>query len=90
MNVYPESVPAPNAELLSSPEQLAFEFAGLNHAAEPACAESASAESEQLSPMQINRRQVIGVLGRLYHLDVNCDQITGRVLSYRLSPLSTV
>lgn len=89
MNVYPQSMPAPNAELLTSPEQLAFEFADLDRAAESACVVSASTQCEPLAPVQMHRRQVVGVFGRPYRLDVNCDQITRQVLSYRLTPLPT-
>jgi len=89
MNVYLHPMPAPNAELLTSPEQLAFEFADLDRAAEHACVASALTECEPRAPMQMHRRQVLGVFGRPYRLDVNCDQVTRLVLSYRLTPLPT-
>lgn len=85
MNVYPQPMPAPNAELLTSPKQLAFEFADLDRAAESAAIVSASTECEPLAPVEVHRREV--VFGRPYRLDMNCDQITRLVLSYRLTPL---
>lgn len=89
MNVYPQSMPTPNAELLRLSDQLASETADPGWIIEPACVASASPKFEPPAPMETRAPQMLGVFGRLYRLDVNSDQASRRNPRCSRTPLST-
>lgn len=87
MNVYPQSMPTPNAELLTLSNQLDFETADLGWVIEPACVASDSPKFEPPAPMETRGPQVLCAFGRLYRLDVNSDQASRRIPRCSRTPL---